>query len=92
VRSHGWRIAPEGGQCRGTVAGVRPGGKHYSACPLEAGSASQEGVGGPSLPRTHAAIGRYVQLLDALLHDNPDPDEFVDRIHWLGPATPVHGP
>lgn len=43
-----------------------------------------------SLPRTHAAIGRYVQLLEALLHDYPDSDEFVDRIHWLGPATPVH--
>ena len=45
-----------------------------------------------SLPRTHAAIGRYVQLLDALLHEYPDPDEFVDRIHWLGPATLVQGP
>ncbi|HSR85146.1 MAG TPA: DUF5615 family PIN-like protein [Streptosporangiaceae bacterium] len=45
-----------------------------------------------SLPRTHAAIGMYVQLLDALLNDHPDPDEFVDRIHWLGPATPVDSP
>jgi hypothetical protein len=40
-----------------------------------------------SLPRTHAAVGRYVELLDALLHEYPDPDVFIDRIHWLGPAT-----
>jgi hypothetical protein len=45
-----------------------------------------------SLPRTHAAIGRYVQLLEGLLHEHPDQDEFVDRIHWLDPATPVHSP
>jgi Domain of unknown function (DUF5615) len=45
-----------------------------------------------SLPRTHAAIGRYVHLLEALLDDHPDPGEFVDRIHWLGPATPVQIP
>jgi Domain of unknown function (DUF5615) len=45
-----------------------------------------------SLPRTHAAIGRYVQLLEALLDEYPDPDEFVDRIHWLGPATHLLSP
>ncbi len=45
-----------------------------------------------SLPRTHAAIGRYVQLLEALLHEYPDPGEFVDRIHWLGPAAAVRSP
>lgn len=36
-----------------------------------------------SLPRTHATIGRFIKLLDALLHEHPKPDEFVDRIHWL---------
>jgi hypothetical protein len=36
-----------------------------------------------SLPRTHATIGRYVKLLDALLREHPEPDEFADRIHWL---------
>ena len=36
-----------------------------------------------SLPRTHAAIGRYVKLLDALLHEHPAPGQFADRIHWL---------
>jgi hypothetical protein len=45
-----------------------------------------------SLPRTHAAIGRYVQLLEALLNEHPDPADFIDRIHWLGPATPAHIP
>lgn len=34
-----------------------------------------------SNPRTHAAVGRYVKLLDALLHEHPD--TFADRIHWL---------
>lgn len=34
-----------------------------------------------SNPRTLAAIGRYVKLLDALLHDHPD--DFEDRVHWL---------
>jgi hypothetical protein len=43
-----------------------------------------------SLPRTRATIGRYVQLLEGLLCEHPDPDEFVDRIHWLGPETTVH--
>lgn len=36
-----------------------------------------------SLPRTHALIGKYVKLLDALLRDHPRSDEFIDRIHWL---------
>ena len=36
-----------------------------------------------SLPRTHATIGSYVKLLDALLREHPKPAEFVDRIHWL---------
>jgi Domain of unknown function (DUF5615) len=36
-----------------------------------------------SLPRTHATIGKYVKLLDALLREHPNPDEFVDRVHWL---------
>jgi Domain of unknown function (DUF5615) len=36
-----------------------------------------------SLPRTHATIGRYVKLLDALLREHLKPDEFADRIHWL---------
>jgi hypothetical protein len=36
-----------------------------------------------SLPRTHATIGRYVKLLDALLREHPQTDEFIDRIHWL---------
>ncbi len=36
-----------------------------------------------SLPRTHATIGRYVKLLDALLREHPKPEEFVDRIRWL---------
>src|SRR5215469_2632486 len=45
-----------------------------------------------SLPRTNAAIGRYVQLLEPLLDEHPDPADFVDRIHWLGPATPMHWP
>jgi hypothetical protein len=36
-----------------------------------------------SLPRTHATIGRYVTLLDALFREHPKPEAFVDRIHWL---------
>ena len=36
-----------------------------------------------SLPRTHSMIGRYVKLLDALLREHPQPEEFLDRIHWL---------
>lgn len=34
------------------------------------------------LPRTRAAIGTYVKLLDALMRDNPAPDAFLDRTHW----------
>jgi predicted nuclease of predicted toxin-antitoxin system len=36
-----------------------------------------------SLPRTHTMIGRYVKLLDVLLREHLNPDEFADRIHWL---------
>jgi hypothetical protein len=36
-----------------------------------------------SLPRTHATIGRYVKLLDALLREHPQTAGFIDRIHWL---------
>jgi hypothetical protein len=36
-----------------------------------------------SLPRTLATIGRYVDLLDALMQANPDADALVDRIEWL---------
>ena len=36
-----------------------------------------------TLPRTHATIGRYIRLLDALLREHPKPEEFADRIHWL---------
>ena len=35
------------------------------------------------LPRTRNVIGRYVELLDALMRDNSDDDSFVDRVHWL---------
>jgi hypothetical protein len=36
-----------------------------------------------SLPRTRAMIGTYVKLIDALLRENPKPDAYIDRIHWL---------
>jgi predicted nuclease of predicted toxin-antitoxin system len=36
-----------------------------------------------SLPRTRATIGKYVQLLDALISEFERPDAFVDRVHWL---------
>jgi predicted oxidoreductase len=36
-----------------------------------------------TLPRTHAAIGRYVKLLDVLMRDRPTTDAMVDRVHWL---------
>jgi hypothetical protein len=36
-----------------------------------------------SQPRTHATIGTYVDLLEALLRGNPGERAFVDRIHWL---------
>lgn len=36
-----------------------------------------------SLPRTRATIGRYVELLSALIADNPGEGAFTDRVHWL---------
>lgn len=36
-----------------------------------------------SLPRTHATVSRFVELLDAVLTANPGEVSFVDRIHWL---------
>jgi hypothetical protein len=30
-----------------------------------------------------AMIGTYVKLIDALLRENPKPDAYIDRIHWL---------
>lgn len=36
-----------------------------------------------SLPRTHATIGTFVELLDLLLTAHPGEASFVDRIHWL---------
>lgn len=36
-----------------------------------------------SLPRTGATIGVYVELLDALLNENPGASAFLDRIEWL---------
>jgi hypothetical protein len=36
-----------------------------------------------SLPRTRAAIGTYVDRLDALLTENASESAFVDRVHWL---------
>ena len=36
-----------------------------------------------SRPRTRDAIGRYVEALAALMHENPSDEGFVDRIHWL---------
>lgn len=36
-----------------------------------------------SLPRTHATIGRYTLLLDALLRANPGTRAFTSRVHWL---------
>lgn len=36
-----------------------------------------------SLPRTHATIGMFVDLLARLLTANPGEASFVDRIHWL---------
>lgn len=36
-----------------------------------------------SLPRTRDTIGKYVQHLDDLLRQHPDPSAFTDRIHWL---------
>lgn len=36
-----------------------------------------------SLPRTRDHIGRYVDVIDALMHDNSGADAFIDRTHWL---------
>jgi hypothetical protein len=36
-----------------------------------------------SLPRTRDNIGRYVDVLDALMRDNSGADAFIDRTHWL---------
>lgn len=36
-----------------------------------------------SMPRSRNTIGRYVELLAALMTDNPGDDSFVDRVHWL---------
>lgn len=36
-----------------------------------------------SLPRTHATIGQFVELLEAVLTAHPGEVSFVDRIHWL---------
>lgn len=36
-----------------------------------------------SLPRTHATIGTFADLLEVLLAANPSETSFVDRIHWL---------
>lgn len=35
------------------------------------------------LPRTHATIGTFIDLLEELLTANPGETSFVDRIHWL---------
>ena len=36
-----------------------------------------------SLPRNRYTIGRYVELLDALFRQHPDPTSLTERIHWL---------
>jgi hypothetical protein len=36
-----------------------------------------------SLPRTRDNIGRYVDIIDALMRDNSGADAFVDRTHRL---------
>ena len=36
-----------------------------------------------SLPRNRNTIGRYVELLEALFRQHPDPTSLTDRIHWL---------
>jgi hypothetical protein len=36
-----------------------------------------------SMPRGRQTIGRYVEVLEALLRANPRDDAFTDRIQWL---------
>lgn len=36
-----------------------------------------------SLPRTRATIGKYIELLTALLLNESNSPKWVDRIHWL---------
>lgn len=36
-----------------------------------------------SMPRGRATIGRYVDVLDQLMSENPRDDAFADRVHWL---------
>lgn len=36
-----------------------------------------------SMPRSRKTIGCYVELLAALMTDNPRDDSFVGRVHWL---------
>ena len=36
-----------------------------------------------SLPRGMSTVGRYVDLLDALLNAHTAPRAFEDRVHWL---------
>jgi hypothetical protein len=35
------------------------------------------------MPRGRQTIGRYVEVLEALLRANPRDDAFTDRIQWL---------
>lgn len=36
-----------------------------------------------SMPRGRSTIGRFVQVLAALLRANPSNEAFNDRVHWL---------
>ncbi len=36
-----------------------------------------------SLPRSRLTIGRYVEVLEQLLHSLPGEDAFIDHVHWL---------
>jgi len=40
-----------------------------------------------SLPRSRATIGRFVELLDALLVELPADDGLAGLVHWLGPGS-----
>jgi len=35
------------------------------------------------MPRTRDTIGRFVEAIAALMHDNPSDNSFTERIHWL---------